>query len=154
MRFTTFTTPFGDWLLAGDDQGLRHLRFDAARHEAGWTRDDASLAQAREEILAYLDGRRGHFDVDVAPQGSEAQCEVWAALMRIPYATTRTYGDLARRLGDDKAVIAVTRAVAANPLPVLVPCHRVVAASGLGRYQGGETLKRRLLELEAAGRGA
>ncbi|WP_129140558.1 methylated-DNA--[protein]-cysteine S-methyltransferase [Modicisalibacter coralii] len=150
MRFTTFTTPFGEWLLAGDAQGLRHLRFDATHRDAEWSRDDASLAPARDEILAYLDGRRRHFDIDVAPQGSEAQREVWAAVMRIPYAATRTYGDLARRLGDDKAVIAVTGAVAANPLPVLVPCHRVVTASGPGSYQGGEALKRRLLELEAA----
>jgi len=149
MRFTTFSSPLGDLLLAGDEAGIRHLRFDTERIEPGWEHDDTALARARDEILAYLAGRRRQFSVDIAPHGSQAQREVWAAVRRIPYGTTRTYGELARRLGDDVAVITVTRAVAANPLPLLVPCHRLVTASGPGHWPGGASLKRRLLALEA-----
>ncbi|MBZ9539261.1 methylated-DNA--[protein]-cysteine S-methyltransferase [Modicisalibacter tunisiensis] len=149
MRFTTFSSPFGELLLAGDDAGLRHLSFDIERIEAGWERDDAALTRARDEVLGYLAGRRRQFSVDIAPVGGEAQRAVWAAVRRIPYGTTRTYGELARRLGDDVAVISVTRAVAANPLPLLVPCHRLVTAGGPGSWPGGVALKRRLLALEA-----
>ncbi|WP_136066220.1 methylated-DNA--[protein]-cysteine S-methyltransferase [Modicisalibacter radicis] len=168
MRFTTFESPIGALTLAGDEAGLRHLYFaadvsgdaspgDASPGDAspgdeltaGWRRDDEGLGQARDEVLAYLDGRRRSFNMDIAPEGSEAQREVWAALMRIPYGHTRTYGELARRLGESWAVITVTSAVAANPLPLLVPCHRVVAANGVGRYPGGESLKRQLLAMES-----
>ncbi len=153
MRFTTFESPIGTLTLAGDEAGLRHLYFaDSAPGDevtAGWRRDDEALSQARDEVLAYLAGRRRSFNLDIAPEGSEAQREVWAALMRIPYAGTRTYGELAHRLGEERAVITVTSAIAANPLPLLVPCHRVVAANGLGSYSGGEALKRELLAMEA-----
>lgn len=152
MRYTTFSSPLGELLLAGDDMGLRHLGLpddgQTKAAAAGWSRDDEALAEARQQILAYLEGRRHSFSVNVAPAGSESQREVWAALMRIPYGQTRTYGELARRLGHDKAVIAISSACGANPLPVLIPCHRVVAAHGLGRYRGGEAAKRHLLALE------
>ncbi|MCD6007911.1 methylated-DNA--[protein]-cysteine S-methyltransferase [Halomonas sp. IOP_31] len=158
MRFTTFESPVGMLTLAGDEAGLRHLYFavdgsgDASPGDAvtaGWQRDDEGLSQARDEVLAYLAGRRRSFNMDIAPEGSQAQREVWAALMRIPYGTTRTYGELAQRLGEERAVITVSSAIAANPLPILVPCHRVVAANRLGSYPGGEALKRKLLAMEA-----
>lgn len=153
MRFTTFESPVGTLMLAGDESGLRHLYFaettPGSEVTAGWQCDDEGLSRARDEVLAYLDGRRRSFNMDIAPEGSDAQREVWAALMRVPYGSTRTYGELAQRLGEERAVITVTGAIAANPLPLLVPCHRVVAANGLGSYQGGEALKRQLLAMEA-----
>ncbi|GHB00015.1 methylated-DNA--[protein]-cysteine S-methyltransferase [Modicisalibacter luteus] len=152
MRYTTFASPLGELLLAGDKRGLRRLCFldekPGLTEREQWQRDDESLAEAREEVLAYLAGRRRSFNIDVAPEGSEVQREVWAALMRIPYGQTRTYGELANRLGHGKAVIAVSSASAANPLPILIPCHRLVAARGIGSYSGGVAIKQRLLALE------
>ena len=149
MHYTIFASPVGELLLAGDKLGLRRLCFLADRaappETAQWQRDDEALAEAREEVLAYLAGRRRSFNVDVAPEGSDAQREVWAAVMRIPYGRTRTYGEVAQRLGSGKPVIAVSSASAANPLPILIPCHRLVAAKGIGRYSGGEALKQRLI---------
>lgn len=152
MHYTIFASPVGELLLAGDKLGLRRLCFlddrAAPPETAQWQRDDEVLAEAREEVLAYLAGRRRSFNVDVAPEGSDAQREVWAAVMRIPYGRTRTYGEVAQRLGNGKPVIAVSSASAANPLPILIPCHRLVAAKGIGRYSGGEALKQRLLDME------
>ncbi|SHE56920.1 methylated-DNA-[protein]-cysteine S-methyltransferase [Modicisalibacter ilicicola DSM 19980] len=152
MRYTILSSPVGELLLAGDEAGLHHLWFlDGAQAPPDtdqWQRDDDALASPREELSAYLEGRRRHFNVDIVPGGSEAQREVWAAVMRIPYGQTRTYGELAHRLGHDKAVISVSSATAANPLPILIPCHRVVAASGIGSYVGGEAIKQQLLDLE------
>ncbi|MCP1365483.1 methylated-DNA--[protein]-cysteine S-methyltransferase, partial [Halomonas sp. BBD48] len=140
MHYTIFSSPLGELLLAGDKRGLRRLCFLDEKsplvERDQWQRDDDSLAEAREEVLAYLAGRRRSFNVDVAPEGSEAQREVWAAVMRIPYGQTRTYGELAQRLGQGKPVIAVSSASAANPLPILIPCHRLVAARGIGSYSG------------------
>lgn len=150
MIFTRFDSPLGEILLCGDDDGLHRLVLAAeetpdpaeARH------DEAALLDAREQLLAYLAGRRRHFSLTLAPGGSEFQRQVWAALLRIPYGETRTYGDLARRLGREGAARAIGAASGANPLPLLIPCHRVVAADGLGGYSGGPALKRRLLTLE------
>lgn len=154
MRFTTFSSPLGELLLAGDDMGLRRLSFLDGPHpetiEESWRRDDGALGEARDQVLAYLDGRRRSFGVDVAPEGNDFQREVWAALVRIPYGETRTYGELAKRIGHDRAASAISAANNANPLPLLIPCHRVVAADGLGSYSAGETIKQKLLALEDA----
>lgn len=150
MIFTRFASPLGEILLCGDDQGLRRLVLAAEEtpDPSEARRDEAALFDAREQLLAYLDGRRRHFSLPLAPGGSEFQRQVWAALLRIPYGETRTYGDLARRLGREGAARAIGAASGANPLPLLIPCHRVVAADGLGGYSGGQALKQRLLTLE------
>lgn len=150
MIFTRFDSPLGEILLCGDDDGLHRLVLAAEEtpDPAEADCDDAALLEAREQLLAYLAGRRRHFSLTLAPGGSEFQRQVWAALLRIPYGETRTYGDLARRLGREGAARAIGAASGANPLPLLIPCHRVVAADGLGGYSSGPALKRRLLTLE------
>nr|WP_163500781.1 methylated-DNA--[protein]-cysteine S-methyltransferase [Halomonas socia] len=154
MRYTQFASPFGEILLAGDRHGLAHLVLldGEASLEIGddWQRDDAGFAAARDQVLAYLDGRRRSFSLELAPHGSDFQRQVWAALLRIPYGETRTYGELAKRLGREGAARAIGAANGANPLPLLIPCHRVVAADGMGGYSGGEALKARLLVLESS----
>ncbi|MFN2331521.1 MAG: methylated-DNA--[protein]-cysteine S-methyltransferase [Halomonas sp.] len=152
MIFTRFASPLGEILLSADPVGLRQLILTAEEltDPEGGRRDDKALIDAREQVLAYLDGRRRSFSLPLAPGGSDFQRQVWAALLRIPWGKTRTYGELARRLGREGAARAVGAANGANPLPLLIPCHRVVAVGGLGGYSGGLALKRRLLELEGS----
>lgn len=152
MIFTRFTSPLGEILLCAASEGLCRLTLAAEGQpdpEAA-RRDDDALAEARDQLLAYLAGRRRCFSLPLAPGGSDFQREVWSALLRIPWGETRTYGELARRLGREGAARAIGTANGANPLPLLIPCHRVLAADGLGGYSGGLALKRRLLELEGS----
>ncbi len=107
--------------------------------------------QIHRELRQYFDGERTEFTFPVRLEGSEFDVVVWNALREIPYGETRTYGDIARRIGRPTAARAVGAANGRNPVPIVVPCHRVVAAGGkLGGFGGGLELKRRLLLLEGA----
>jgi methylated-DNA-[protein]-cysteine S-methyltransferase len=111
--------------------------------------DETRTADVREELSGYVDGRRKTFDAPLAFVGSEWQKAVWTELTRIPFGETRSYGEIADALGRPGAARAVGRANASNVLPVVVPCHRVIAADGtLGGFNGGLHLKERLLEHE------
>ena len=113
------------------------------------TRDPGLLAPVRDQLLAYFRGERRVFDVPLAPRGTPFQLRVWAELVRIPYGQTISYGELARRLGDPNLTRAVGAANGANPISIIVPCHRVIGADGsLTGYAGGLDLKRTLLDLE------
>ncbi|RCV87630.1 methylated-DNA--[protein]-cysteine S-methyltransferase [Billgrantia montanilacus] len=149
--FTRFASPMGDILIEADErQGLIRLvvAADAEPDPVDAHRDDAALAEARKQVEGYLAGRRRSFSLSLAPGGSDFQRDVWSALLRIPYGETRTYGELANRLGHEGAARAVSAAALANPVPLLIPCHRVVAADGLGSYSGGQALKDSLLSME------
>lgn len=154
MYYCRFPSPLGEILIAGHESGLRRLVFmegdGALTIPDDWQRDDERFREARDQVLGYLEGRRHTFSLELAPQGSDFQRAVWAALLRIPYGETRTYGDLARRLGGEHPARAIGIASNANPLPVLIPCHRVVAVDGVGSYCGGTEIKERLLALEEA----
>ncbi len=103
------------------------------------------------ELEEYFAGSRKEFDFPMSPKGTEFQMLVWQELQRIPYGETRTYGEIAQRLGNQGAARAVGAANHHNPIPIVIPCHRVVAAGGrLGGFGGGVELKRRMLELEAS----
>jgi methylated-DNA-[protein]-cysteine S-methyltransferase len=137
-------TPVGDLSLAEEDGKIVALDW-------GWGRDQAAtplLLRARAQLHAYFDGGQTEFDLPLAPAGSAYQQRVWAALCQIPPGQTRTYGQIAALVGGSAR--SVGGAVAANPLPILIPCHRVVAVNGLGGYSGGDGLetKRALLALE------
>lgn len=107
------------------------------------------LARARDQLLEYLAGERREFDLPLAPEGTPFQCRVWSALADIPWGQRRTYGDIARAVGCPKGFRAVGMACNRNPLPIFIPCHRVVGADGsLTGYAGGTELKRALLRLE------
>jgi O-6-methylguanine DNA methyltransferase len=126
---------------------------DQARRtgEQEWERGEGGLlAEAGAQIREYLEGRRREFDLPLDPRGTEFQRAVWKALGGIPYGETRTYGEIALAVGTPRSVRAVGAACGANPIAIVVPCHRVVAkGGGLGGYSGGLELKRRLLDLEA-----
>lgn len=114
--------------------------------------DSPLLRRLREELGEYFAGKRLAFDLPVRYTGTPFEARVWDELRRIPYGDTITYGELARRIGSPAAARAVAGANARNPVSILVPCHRVVAAHGLGGYGGGLAAKRTLLTVEAAGR--
>jgi methylated-DNA-[protein]-cysteine S-methyltransferase len=151
--FTYIETVIGTLLLAGDGEALSLVGFPSGkmqhRHKAEWRREDYAFTEARLQLDAYFGGELKAFDLRLNPQGTEFQQEVWRALQEIPYGETWSYGELARLLGRPKAARAVGAANGANPLPIIVPCHRVIGASGkLTGFGGGIETKQHLLTLE------
>jgi methylated-DNA-[protein]-cysteine S-methyltransferase len=139
-------TPLGDLTLSEEDGAIVALDWGRGRDQ----QETPLLRRARDQLQDYFDGRRTGFDLPLAPRGTAFQRKVWAALRAIPAGETRSYAEIAREVGC-RAPRAVGQANAANPIPILIPCHRVVAADGsLGGYSGGEgeATKRDLLALE------
>ncbi|WP_330281198.1 methylated-DNA--[protein]-cysteine S-methyltransferase [Streptomyces sp. NBC_00588] len=154
--YTTIDSPVGELLLVGEGTALVSLSMTGQRNapvvRSGWRRDDAAFAEAARQLTAYFEGRLARFDLDIAPEGTRFQQRVWQALDEIPYGSTTTYGALAARLGVPRDEIrAVGAAIGANPLLIVRPCHRVIAADGSMRgYAGGVERKVRLLTHEGA----
>lgn len=161
VYLTTIASPLGPVRLAATEKGICALDLpgEEPRWLEGWldrhfpgeprveTLDHPHLARAREQLEEYFAGRRQHFDVPLDLRGTPYQLRVWQALLRIPYGAVTTYGALARMAGGSPR--SVGGALGANPVAILVPCHRVVAAGGgLGGYSGGLRIKERLLALE------
>jgi methylated-DNA-[protein]-cysteine S-methyltransferase len=153
MFFTHIESPVGRLMLAGDAEGLHRLAFAHGRDGrvgAGWAADaDGLLRPVMRELEAYFDGRLRRFTVPLVPKGTPFQLAVWQALCDIPYGDTISYGELARRIDHPRAVRAVGAANGANPIAIIVPCHRVVGANGsLTGFGGGIPIKKALLEHE------
>jgi len=111
--------------------------------------EDEILAETKKQVAEYLDGNRKEFDIPLLMVGTDFQKNVWNALLKIPYGTTITYLQLAKNIGNAKAVRAVANADGANAMAVIIPCHRVIESNGgLGGYGGGVAIKKQLLELE------
>jgi len=150
MFYTWMESPVGRLLLAGDEKGLRKLLF-AGNPEPGWREDPAALAEPVRQLRAYFAGELHNFELPLAPEGTPFQLRVWRELCRIPYGQTISYGELARRVGSPKASRAVGLANGANPISIIVPCHRVIGSNGkLTGYGGGLKNKEWLLGLERA----
>lgn len=156
ISYIPMDTPIGPLRLVADDGGLREIHFEAGRHsrapaESWQARETEVLREARAQLGAYFSGRLRAFDLPLAPRGSPFQLRVWRALLDVPYGTTCSYAEIARRLGSASATRAVGAANGRNPLPIVVPCHRVIGADGsLTGYGGGLAIKRFLLRLEGA----
>ncbi|WAJ29208.1 methylated-DNA--[protein]-cysteine S-methyltransferase [Antarcticirhabdus aurantiaca] len=151
--FTFLDSPIGPLLLAGDGERLSRIGFPSGKGVVAprpdWRRADGAFASARAQLGDYFAGRRHAFDLALDPVGTPFQLEVWRALLDIPAGETISYGELARRIGRPAASRAVGAANGANPLPIVVPCHRVIGANGtLTGFGGGLDTKRRLLDLE------
>ncbi len=146
----SFDSPIGRLAVACDALALREVRFKApARERDGSPEAEMLCRRAREEIETYLAGELREWSVPVEPRGTPFQLAVWQAMREIPYGGTWTYGEMASRIGDPGASRAVGLACGANPIPLVIPCHRVLAAGGaLGGFGGGVDLKRWLLGLE------
>ncbi|HEV3179402.1 MAG TPA: methylated-DNA--[protein]-cysteine S-methyltransferase [Steroidobacteraceae bacterium] len=145
----------GRLLLAGTHEALTQVHFQAGPYPLcpapQWRRDAAPFAAVLAQLSEYFRGTRCAFRLPLAPQGTPFQLAVWKALCAIPYGETVSYGELARRLGLPGGARAVGVANGANPLPIVVPCHRVIGADGsLTGFGGGLDIKRTLLSLEGA----
>ena len=155
---TVVESPLGPLTLRAEDGVLSGLYMTEHRHGPGvdalGVLDPDGLPAVREQLAAYFAGELRVFDVPVAVRGTPFQQRVWAALRQIPYGATTTYGELAAALGTPNAPRAVGLANGRNPVSIVVPCHRVVGASGaLTGYGGGVERKRALLDLERGARG-
>lgn len=153
MYYCYLDTPIGELLLAGDDRALRLISFPSGKMRTeprdDWTYAEAPLAKARQQLREYFDGKRTDFDLAIEPYGTPFQRLVLDALREIPYGTTASYGEVARRIGRPRAARAVGAANGRNPLPIVIPCHRVVGSDGnLTGFGGGLDTKKALLELE------
>ena len=152
IRYRTVDSRIGPLTLAGAGSALGHLRMVDQTHEPDrddWVRDDTAFPDAVEQLHAYFAGTLTTFDLDLDMRGTAFQRRVWAALQRIPYGQTASYGEIARQIGSPGAARAVGVANGRNPIAVIVPCHRVIGSDGgLAGYGGGLDRKRVLLELE------
>ena len=155
--FTYMDSPLGSMLLTADDEALSGVYFVGQKYQAltrpDWKEDGRSavLERARAALLAYFEGHCKQFDIPLSLRGTPFQSRVWQALCDIPFGTTVTYAELARRVGASAIVRAVGGAVGRNPVSIIVPCHRVIGSDGsLTGYAGGLDRKRALLTLEGA----
>ncbi len=157
MQYCTLASPIGELLLAGDESGLRMLGFQDGTHpikpRPDWQQDTRPFKQAIAQLREYFAGQRREFQVSISPHGTEFQLKVWNKLRSIPYGSTWSYGQLARRIRNPLASRAVGAANGQNPIPIIIPCHRVIGADGsLTGFGGGLKIKRQLLELEGGTR--
>ena len=153
MYYTYATSPIGQLLLAGSADALQVIGFPhgdkARRADIGWERYDEPFKKTARQLNEYFAGDRQEFELDLAPDGTTFQVEVLEALRGIPYGETCTYRDIAVAVGRPTAVRAVGNANGRNPLPIVIPCHRVIGSDGsLTGFGGGIEAKRYLLELE------
>lgn len=163
LHTASFETPIGEMLAVSSGKGLLYLELPhasgrgvggflrraspGARSVEGYAPNRAAIAQ----VCEFLEGKRRDFSIHLDVRGTEFQRAVWAALEAIPYGETRSYGEVAREIGRPSAVRAVGAANGANPLPLIIPCHRVIASDGkLQGFGGGLALKQRLLAMERA----
>ncbi|MGB9467551.1 MAG: methylated-DNA--[protein]-cysteine S-methyltransferase [Candidatus Acidiferrum sp.] len=154
MIYTTMNSPIGPLLLAGDERGLRLLHFATGRMpkapHRNWMEYRTPFKEVIRQLQAYFEGKLQDFDLPLVLEGTEFQLLVWRNLRKIPYGETLSYGQLARRIGSPDAARAVGLANGSNPIPIIIPCHRVIGSNGdLIGFGGGLPLKKKLLALES-----
>ncbi len=154
MFYDYFDTELiGTLTLVGDDRGLCRIEFEKKKKRPSlppdWTCKASFFDGVKSQLRDYFKGRRRRFNLPLAPHGTAFQLKVWQALRNIPYGETVSYGDIAREVGNPKAGRAVGGANARNPIPIIIPCHRVIGSDGaLTGFGGGLIIKQRLLDLE------
>jgi methylated-DNA-[protein]-cysteine S-methyltransferase len=154
MKYCYFEAPIGPLLIAGDDESLHLIGFPRngkpQKPKAGWAESKSGpVAEAVRQLREYFAGKRTDFDLPLALAGTDFQRKVWRKLQEIPYGETISYGELAKRIGNPKASRAVGSANGKNQIPIVIPCHRVIAGDGgLGGFGGGLTVKEKLLAVE------
>ena len=154
MYYDYFETGLiGTLTLIGDQIGLRHILFEKEKNQVpiqdDWQKNPAFFTAVKMQLRAYFKGELKEFDLPLAPEGTAFQQKVWRALRNIPYGELVSYKSIAKTIGNPKAVRAVGAANGKNPLPVIVPCHRVIGSDGsLTGFGGGLQTKQQLIDLE------
>lgn len=153
--YTVVNSPIGRLLLTGNEESLTGLNFQDGSHPVTpnneWIEDDAPFSKVIRQLEAYFAGDLKQFNLPLAPVGTNFQRAVWEALRSIPYGETISYGELAERIENPKAVRAVGGANGKNPIAIIIPCHRVIGSDGtLTGFGGGLPIKEALLTLEGA----
>lgn len=154
MYYDYFETGLiGTLTLIGDETGLRHILFEKEKNQVAiqndWQKNSDFFTAVKMQLRAYFKGELKDFDLPLAPEGTVFQQKVWRALQKIPYGKLVSYKSVAETIGNPKAVRAVGAANGKNPLPVIVPCHRVIGSDGsLTGFGGGLKTKQRLIDLE------
>lgn len=154
LTYTMMKSPIGPLMLAGDEHGLRLVHFMTGRRpkspQRDWTEDKTPFKEVVRQLGAYFDGKLKDFDLPLILDGTAFQLLVWNNLRKIPYGETISYGQLAKRIGSPDAARAVGLANGSNPIPIIIPCHRVIGSNGdLTGFGGGLPLKKKLLALES-----
>src|SRR5271170_6647660 len=154
MLHTSMESPIGPLLLAGDERGLHLVHFANGRRpkspSPAWVEDKNPFKEAIRQLKAYFAGKLTEFELPLVLAGTEFQLLVWRNLQKIPYGETVSYGQLAKRIGKPEASRAVGLANGSNPIPIIIPCHRVIGSNGhLTGFGGGIPLKKKLLALES-----
>jgi methylated-DNA-[protein]-cysteine S-methyltransferase len=153
VSYTTMESPIGPLMMAGDKGGLRLVHFATGRRpqspQGDWIEDRRPFKEVIRQLEGYFLGKLVDFDLPLVLNGTEFQLLVWRNLRKIPYGETISYGQLARRIGSPHAARAVGLANGSNPIPIIIPCHRVIGSNGdLIGFGGGLPVKKKLLELE------
>jgi methylated-DNA-[protein]-cysteine S-methyltransferase len=150
LRYDVVSTPIGKVTIFVEGDGAVHsIDFGDSSRRTRAQRDDAACAHVRAQLDEYFAGKRRVFELELRPRGTGFQQDVWRALLEIPFGETVSYGDIARRLGSETSPRAVGAANGSNPIPIIIPCHRVIGADGsLTGYGGGLGIKAKLLMLE------
>jgi methylated-DNA-[protein]-cysteine S-methyltransferase len=154
VYYSRFKSPVGPLLLAGSKAGLQLVSFAGGSRaksvDPDWRMDNSAFVEVVHQLQSYFAGERKNFDLSLVLEGTDFQKTVWTALREIPYGETISYKELAEIIGNPRAVRAVGAANGANPIPIIVPCHRVIGNDGsLTGFGGGLPLKKHLLELES-----
>jgi len=152
--YTSMESPIGPLLLAGDVCGLSLVHFVNGRHPKSpprtWVDDKKPFKEVVRQLQAYFEGELKEFELPLVLEGTEFQLRVWRNLQKIPYGETLSYGQLAKRIGSPDAARAVGLANGSNPIPIIIPCHRVIGSNGdLTGFGGGIPIKKKLLALES-----
>lgn len=157
MYYTRFNGPVCEIILAGDNDGLSHLHLNTGKGKrkfdisTEWIDDSSFFEDVIQQVNQYFKGKRKTFAIKLNPKGTDFQKMVWHKLVKIPFGTVCTYKDIARAIGNEKAARAVGMANSKNPIPLIVPCHRVIGTNGsLAGFAHGLEMKATLLRVEEA----
>ncbi len=155
-KYTSFNSPFCGIILVGSKAGISYVHLQTGEEtktfniDTSWHKDDEFFTNEKKQFDNYFNGSLISFDIKLDISATPFQKKVWSALQKIPYGKICTYGDIARKIGNIKAARAVGMANNRNPVPIIIPCHRVIGANGkLTGFSSGITIKRKLIELEA-----
>ncbi len=152
MKYLYFyNTPIGEIGIIEEKNAITNILFKAPKNIEEYTiKETDTIKETYKELEEYFDGTRKNFNINIKPKGTEFMQEVWKELQKIPYGKTKSYKEIAKAINNEKAVRAVGMANNKNPIPIIIPCHRVIGSNGkLVGYAGGLGIKEFLLELEA-----